>query len=69
MEVQEISSVRLEGVYASLPAKAVDNAFSLREIYSDKAESIVKATGIEKRFFHVLRQKIRRRIFSIHLER
>ena len=49
MEVQEISSVRLEGVYASLPAKAVDNAFSLREIYSDKAESIVKATGIEKR--------------------
>jgi 3-oxoacyl-[acyl-carrier-protein] synthase-3 len=49
VEIQQISSVKIEGVYASLPSKVVDNVSSLRQIYSDKAESIVKATGIEKR--------------------
>jgi 3-oxoacyl-[acyl-carrier-protein] synthase-3 len=49
VEIQEINSVRLEGVFASLPVNEVDNLASLCGIYGEKALSIVKATGINKR--------------------
>lgn len=49
MQIQNVDSVRISGIYACLPACSVDNVEALRAIYGDKAAGIVKATGIEKR--------------------
>lgn len=51
MDVLALSGVRLDGVAACLPARAVDNLAACTRLYGDaaKAQSVVKATGIVTR--------------------
>lgn len=51
MNVQEISGVKIEGVYACLPKNVEDNLARCTEVYGSeaRAQSVVKATGINRR--------------------
>ena len=48
-DVLSVGGVKVAGVCACLPSGSVDNAGSLRGVYGEKAEDIVKATGIRRR--------------------
>jgi len=48
-DILELEGVRLAGISACLPATAVDNVEALRPIYGEKAEGVVRSTGIRTR--------------------
>jgi 3-oxoacyl-[acyl-carrier-protein] synthase-3 len=49
IEILELGGVEISSVVASLPSGEVDNAQVLGQLCPEKAQSIIKATGISKR--------------------
>lgn len=50
MNIAKISGVRIAAVYACMPQLEIDNLEALVPLYGAEAKSVVKATGIKKRF-------------------
>lgn len=49
MHKVSVSGVRLAGVVACLPEQLLDNRVACEELFGDSVETLIKATGIEKR--------------------
>lgn len=49
MNIRRIEGVAITGLSACLPDRTVDSVAALRPLYGDKAENLVKATGIRTR--------------------
>ena len=50
MHIAQINGVKIRAVYGCLPQIKIDNRESLKALYGDTADNIIKATGIETRY-------------------